>query len=258
MMVHTYDFREGTMRNGKIVIGVMGPTRGVDLHKDAALVALAREIGAAITGHGHVLLTGGQPSGSTSAAVKDAAMDGALTVARARLISVLPRMGNYAVKLEITGADRHLVIHTDFRDERNFVNGFVPDVVLAAGAGAGTFSELAIAHAAGVPIVCMQVDGVIDTIKALRSAPANNANGTGYADLLVTIFKAFPYFDPVRVSADLLARLNGVSTAGDAVSGVTRALSLARKRSLIASNALPYHQAFIGCYDEYERALNLL
>jgi predicted Rossmann-fold nucleotide-binding protein len=247
------------MRNGRFIIGVMGPTRGVKRAKkaDLELLELAEAIGESIATQEHIILTGGSPGRKDSQSVKDAALFGACKVEGARLISV-SKSDHFAIDRSDQASYRHLVVHTQLGDARNFVNGYLPDAVIAAGAGAGTFTEVAIAHASGVPIVCMQMKEERDTIPALRSAPATTSTEEGYADLLKFIHEAFPCFDPKRVAADLLIHLGTLPVVAEAATAVDLAIELAKQRPVQARNALPYHPGFAGCYDQYENDLTSL
>jgi uncharacterized protein (TIGR00725 family) len=124
----------------RTVIGVMGTgERG-----EPALLAQARDLGAAIAREGWVLLNGGRNSG-----VMDASATGAKT-AGGFVIGVLPDEGTAA-------ASRHLdvAIRTGMGDGRNWINVLSSDVVVAMRGGAGTISEVALALKAGRTVVCL-------------------------------------------------------------------------------------------------------
>src|SRR5450759_5193289 len=115
-----------TLRRGglmRTIVGVMGS--GED--GDAALLALARELGAAIAGEGWVLLNGGRGGGVMDASAEGASLAGGLVV------GVLPDD-------DTESASRHLdiPIRTGLGDARNAVNVLSSDVVIALRGGAGT------------------------------------------------------------------------------------------------------------------------
>ena len=105
----------------RTVIGVMGSGE----NGDAALLAAARELGAAIARQGWVLLNGGRNSGVMDASAKGAAEAGGLVV------GILP-------DADLQGASEHLsvAIRTGMGDARNAVNVLSSDVVIAMSGGA--------------------------------------------------------------------------------------------------------------------------
>jgi len=125
------------------IVGVMGS--GDD--GDAALLALARDLGAAIAREGWVLLNGGRATGVMDASAEGAAGAGGL------VIGVLPGDDTH-------GASRHLdiPIRTGLGDARNAVNVLSSDVVIALKGGAGTLSEIALALKAGRPVIALDFD----------------------------------------------------------------------------------------------------
>jgi uncharacterized protein (TIGR00725 family) len=157
----------------RTVIGVMGS--GED--GDAALLAQARELGAAIARQGWVLLNGGRGTGVMDASARGAEEAGGLVV------GVLPDS-------DLRRASEHLsvAIRTDMGDARNAINVLSSDVVIALRGGAGTLSEVALALKAGRTVVALDFDpgsgfarwrdngqlvlahGVSDAIDAVRIA----------------------------------------------------------------------------------------
>lgn len=127
----------------RTVVGVMGS--GED--GDAALLAQARELGAAIAEQGWVLLNGGRAAGVMEASARGAAEAGGLVV------GVLPDS-------DLHGASAHLTvaIRTDMGDARNAVNVLSSDVVVAMRGGAGTLSEVALALKAGRTVIALDFD----------------------------------------------------------------------------------------------------
>jgi len=127
----------------RTIVGVMGS--GED--GDAALLALARELGEAIAGEGWVLLNGGCGSGVMDASAQGASLAGGLVV------GVLP-------DADTDGASRYLdiPIRTGLGDARNAVNVLSSDVVIALRGGAGTLSEVALALKAGRPVIALGFD----------------------------------------------------------------------------------------------------
>jgi uncharacterized protein (TIGR00725 family) len=127
----------------RTVIGVMGS--GED--GDAALLAQARELGAAIAGQGWILLNGGRGTGVMDASAQGAAEAGGLVV------GVLP-------DADLFRASSHLsvAIRTGMGDARNAVNALSSDVVIAMRGGTGTLSEVALALGAGRTVVALDFD----------------------------------------------------------------------------------------------------
>lgn len=127
----------------RTIVGVMGS--GED--GDAALLALARELGAAIADEGWVLLNGGRDSGVMDASAEGAALAGGLVV------GILPDG-------DTRGASRHLdiPIRTGLGEARNEVNVLSSDVVVAMQGGAGTLSEVALALKAGRAVIALDFD----------------------------------------------------------------------------------------------------
>lgn len=124
----------------RIVVGVMGSGEA----GDTALLARARELGAAIAREGWVLLNGGRAAG-----VMDASAAGAKEVG-GFVVGVLPDDDS-------RGASSHLdvAIRTGLGDARNYVNVLSSDVVVALRGGAGTLSEIALALKAGRTVVAL-------------------------------------------------------------------------------------------------------
>jgi hypothetical protein len=124
-------------------IGVMGS--GDD--GDPALLAQARELGAAIAAQGWVLLNGGRATGVMDASAQGAATAGGLVV------GVLPDE-------DLRHASPHLTVavRTGMGDARNVVNVLSSDVVIAMRGGAGTLSEVALALNAGRPVIALAFD----------------------------------------------------------------------------------------------------
>ncbi len=142
------------MEARKRIIGVVGHT-GEAQESDAAL---ASEVGREITEQEAILLTGGEPLKGAKP-VKDAAMYGAVNHEnkKGRVISILPRRNASIAEAKIiqTGkSSRCLVVQTLLsRHERNIINGFTPDVVIALQGGPGTLSEIAFANHAKISVV---------------------------------------------------------------------------------------------------------
>jgi uncharacterized protein (TIGR00725 family) len=127
----------------RAIVGVMGS--GED--DDAALLALARELGAAIAREGWVLLNGGRDSGVMDSSAEGASLGGGLVV------GVLPDD-------DARRASRHLdvAIRTGMGDARNVINVLSSDVVIALAGGAGTLSEIALALNAGRNVIALDFD----------------------------------------------------------------------------------------------------
>ena len=129
----------------KPLVGVMGA--GEDA--SATCVRLAEDLGAAITGRGWALLTGGRPVGVMTAASRGARrIDGHLVV------GVLPNAGLDQDRQQT--ADLDLALFTGMGQARNLINVLSADVVVVCGAGgAGTASEAAHAIKAGRPLILL-------------------------------------------------------------------------------------------------------
>jgi uncharacterized protein (TIGR00725 family) len=131
------------MPRNRVIIGVVGGNK-----VDSDSVELAKEIGAAITQAGSILLTGGQIKESRN--VKDAAMRGAANAehegAIARLIGILPA-GDPNRWPE---SSNRLFLRTGLEpEERDLIIGITPDAVIVLGGKSGTLCELGFALAAG-------------------------------------------------------------------------------------------------------------
>ena len=135
------------MSRRRPLIGVMGA--GADA--SAATIAMAEELGAAITGRGWALLSGGRPEGVMAAASRGAQMvEGHLVV------GVLPGDGRGDGRQQTAELD--LALFTGMGQARNLINVLSADVVVVCGAGgAGTASEAAHAIKAERPLVLLAV-----------------------------------------------------------------------------------------------------
>ncbi len=127
----------------RTVIGVMGSGESAD----KALLALARDLGAAIAAEGWVLLNGGRSTGVMDASAVGARNKGGF------VIGVLPDEGTAA-------ASRHLdvAIRTGMGDGRNWINVLSSDVVIAMRGAAGTLSEVALALKAGRTVIALDFE----------------------------------------------------------------------------------------------------
>ena len=179
----------------------------------------------------------------------------------ARLISVLPREPDIDIEYSFSAGWKHLIVRTSLRDARNFVNGWVPDAVIAIHGGAGTLSEVAIAHALGTPVVFLQLPEVLDTLRALRSAPIEpSPPRTCLNEILEVAHRAFPFFDVRRVADEIVRYINQdqLECAGSASAALEKAVTLCERRLIGSSNGIPYHKGFAGKFDLYEAALGSL
>jgi uncharacterized protein (TIGR00725 family) len=139
------------MEGRKLIIGVVGHT-GEAQKSDATL---ASEVGREITEQEAILLTGGEPIEGAKP-VKDAAMYGAANHKnkKGRLISILPKGDKSVAKVLQTGKSSRLVVQTLLSShERNVINGFTSDVVIALQGGPGTLSEIAFANHAKILVI---------------------------------------------------------------------------------------------------------
>jgi len=134
-------------RRRRPLIGVMGCGEGAP----AAAMAMAEELGAAITGHGWALLSGGRPEGVMAAACR-----GATRVEGHLVVGVLPGDGRGHERQHTAELD--LALFTGMGQARNVINVLSADVVVVCGAGgAGTASEAAHAIKAERPLVLLAV-----------------------------------------------------------------------------------------------------
>ena len=124
-------------------MGVMGS--GGD--GDAALLAVARELGAAIAREGWVLLNGGRACGVMDASARGASEAGGLVV------GILPDGDAHRASAHVD-----IPIRTGMGDARNAVNVLSSDVVIALRGGAGTLSEIALALKAQRPVIALAFD----------------------------------------------------------------------------------------------------
>lgn len=246
------------MRNNKIIIGVVGATRNLDQLQDGGreISNVAQEIGREITKHQHVILTGGLPSDKIPSPVKSSATFGAKMLGTrlnpARIISVLPKQSilNIKYKPEENSNIKHLIIETPYSDERNFINGCLPDVMIAVHGGAGTLSEIAFAHSLDVPIVLVQMKS-IDTLHSLKQSIQIPANKFKFLQILENTHKEFPLFVIDQINSDIHEFLNNglYKTAESAEEAVNMALNITINRP----NKLPFDN---GVNDKFEMALD--
>jgi uncharacterized protein (TIGR00725 family) len=174
----------------RTVIGVMGSGES----GDKALLAQARDLGAAIASEGWVLLNGGRNSGVMDASAVGARNKGGF------VIGILPDEGTAA-------ASRHLdvAIRTGMGDGRNWINVLSSDVVIALRGGAGTLSEIALALKAGRTVITLdfEVGGAFDrysrTGKLHRAASVEEA--IAMAKKVLRLRAASPLHGPAGASA---------------------------------------------------------
>ena len=159
------------MNRTRRIIGVIGGSSNVP----AEVVAMARDVGAAVAAAEAILLTGGLGGGQST--VKDAAVDGA---AGGRVISIVKR--GQGVRLR---PPRHLVVESGMRDARNVLNAFAADVLIALPGGHGTLSEVAFAAVAGRPVIFLQSRGDLaphlDSMGAIASEAVATFGDARYA-----------------------------------------------------------------------------
>lgn len=155
------------------IVGVVGTTGEATVE----VSRLADEAGRAVVAQGCALLTGGKPFRTAAdplrKPVKDAAMDGAAAAGsggvRARLIAVLPDQPRADAMLTQFNANTFaLIMWTRLtRHQRNYFTGRLPDAVIALKGGAGTLSEIGLAHQAGRPVVFL--DSLDDLQEVFRT-----------------------------------------------------------------------------------------
>lgn len=252
------------MRNLRLIIGVVGASRNMDQKPrkvQKALLRLALEIGQEITVRQHILLTGGEPD-SDRELVRDYAMNGAKYIGSVskpgRIISVLRNKEgfNVDVKKVFKPSCRHLIIQTDLSDERNFIDGQVPDVLIAVGGGKGTLSEISCALLFDTPIVFTQQVSV-NTLNDLKMVSRDELK-----EILDTVHEAFPQFNSEELTAKALAYIRastGLHTAERAGDAVGKAIDVAGKRDSPNTNMLPSYRGFtnehIEKYQKYSDKL---
>ncbi len=132
----------GSSPGRRSVIGVVGASAPSPAHLEDALV-----LGELIAQAGWVVLTGGRPAGVMAAAARGAKrVPGGLTV------GILPEGPGGAVADAID-----LAIRTEMGHARNVINVLSSDVVVACGVESpGTASEVALALAAGRPVILLR------------------------------------------------------------------------------------------------------
>lgn len=104
----------------------------------------ARALGAAIAGHGWILVCGGRAAGVMDAVAKGAREAGGLTV------GILPGARDEGVSEHVD-----VPVLTGLGDARNVVNVLTGEVLVALQGGAGTLSEVALALKSGRPVVVL-------------------------------------------------------------------------------------------------------
>lgn len=124
------------------VVGVMGGHAA-----DDRAIALAHELGAALAGAGHIVLTGGRDEGVMAAATRAARESGGLTLA------IHP-----GTRQDGTHADADVVVFTGIGWARNHVNILSSEAIIALPGAAGTLSEVAFADTHGVPTALLGFD----------------------------------------------------------------------------------------------------
>lgn len=228
------------MMDNRLVIGVVGSSRGKP-SKD--IIELAGKVGKKIIKEEHVLLTGGTPKSDVSCAerINDAAMTGAKNAGTesspARLISVL-RKGGFSVVYDPKPTYGCITIKTSLGDARNYINGYIPDVVIAIGGGGGTFSEIASALTKNTPIVLLQ-----------------DINRKKYDEIRQDIEREFKQclYDLDSTLSHLTS--NQCIIAHSASKAVEKAINAKKPCN---SNRLPKHRGLDPLCAEYEEYLNAL
>lgn len=129
----------------KKIVGVMGPGEGAS----EEICRQAYELGCLVGDAGHVLLTGGRPSGVMEAALQGARSRGGLT------LGILPDDDSRSAS---EYAD--LVVVSGMGSARNNINVLTGDVIVAVGMGAGTASEVCLALKASRQVVLVKASSV--------------------------------------------------------------------------------------------------
>lgn len=143
----------GTRSARRPVIGVMGAGEGASSHA----LALAEALGAAITGQGWCLLSGGRAVGVMAAASR-----GARSLPGHCVIGVLPDAPGRGADAcgeggaSSVAAELDVALFTGMGQARNVINVLSSDVVVVCGGGGpGTASEAALALKAARPLVLL-------------------------------------------------------------------------------------------------------
>jgi uncharacterized protein (TIGR00725 family) len=159
-------------------VAVVGP--GADA--TPAICAVARDVGRLLAERGTVVLTGGLGG------VMAAAAEGA-TAAGGVAVGLLPGTDRTAANPHATVA-----IATGLGELRNAVLVRSADAVIAVGGSWGTLSEIALAHRAGLPVVCVEGWSVLDA----DGEPLELATAASAADAVAWVFGqlAAPDSDP--------------------------------------------------------------
>lgn len=242
----------------KLIIGVIGASRNLDTIPNGNLITkIATELGEEITKRQHILLSGGKPLNNNPQRVHSAAMDGAKQAGKAgkpaRLLSVLRDQVEYKIIYDADIKSKHLILSTAFGDERNFINGYVPDVLIAVQGGKGTLTEIAFAHLNQIPIIFIQNEN-IDTLKGLKKyTPILKKEAREILDQTKKQFK----FDLLKLSKidNFLNDYSNINSAASAKEAVDRAIKIA-KRSVF--NDLPNNNKLDELSVTYRVKLNEL
>jgi hypothetical protein len=245
------------MKNNRIIVAVIGASRNLQgMVNRMQITKMAFGIGEEITAGQQILFSGGKPRNHNPMRVHSAAMDGAQqagTIEKpARLISVLREQNKNQIDFMRDTLRRHLVVNTNFGDERNFINGYVPDVMIAVQGGKGTFTEIAFAHLHHIPVVGIQ-NHEIDTLNGLK--PFISILEQGAREILDKTKIEFA-FDLAGLSKvdDLISGKN-INITDTAKEAVVIAIKLARRDG---TNDLPPNDHLNPLLNMYKSNLNEL
>ena len=155
----------------KRVVGIMGPgVQASVAESDAAF-----ELGRAIAGAGHILLTGGRNTGVMDAALRGAKSVGGLTV------GVLPTVDESTYS---EAADIRII--TDMGSARNYINILSSDVVVACGMNHGTGSEICLALARTKPVVLLRCsESAVRFFREIGGELVHSAESVAHAFALI-------------------------------------------------------------------------
>ena len=270
------------MINDRVVIGVIGSSR----KPESAGLELAEGIGKLITDHQHILLTGGRLRGDkeltdnvlltgegmsqlnneelkrTNDTAMKHAIDQGIKNKPGRLISIhrdhkhKPSRSNnphWSADQPIDSY-RLITLFTKLKDARNYINGYVPDVLIAIGGGAGTLTELASALANNTPIVLLDDgDKQVQTLQWLKTVSNNDEKTVEFKRYMTMIRKEFnPQHALFQGQPDPVPVLNQLHKAAviekTTKAAIAKAISLAKPNK---RNLLPHHPQLDQLRDDF-------
>lgn len=248
------------MINNKKIIGVVGTSHS----SNKKVFDFAKSIGFEITKKQQILLAGGGPENGEVTKVHTAAMNGAKEAGLngyppARLISIL-RKSKYQIELKPENSksdlvSKQLIVETDLGDVRNFINGYVPDVLIVVHGGAGTLSEVAFACYYQTPVIMTKTED-FDTLKELQNSILNKKNE--FEKILLDTIQVFDKYkvemNKLKDSINDFMNIENPIMAETAEDAVNNAITIAVNRS----NDLPENSKLNDLVSKYRAALDQL